>query len=89
MDFAVYYSGAVAMAISTVAAFIALIVFGVYKEDRRWVPRPDMNLLSWSYGVCVIAGFFCLLSALCLYLAGKEKKTEYDSGKFSHATTYT
>uniref|UniRef100_A0A0B7B2F0 Uncharacterized protein n=1 Tax=Arion vulgaris TaxID=1028688 RepID=A0A0B7B2F0_9EUPU len=91
MDYAVYFAAAVGMAISTVGILISLIVFGAFKEDRRWMPRPDMNLLSWSYGICVMSGFFSLLAAICLYLAGKEKKNEKDSGKFatSHVTTYT
>ncbi|BFZ11414.1 hypothetical protein BsWGS_14452 [Bradybaena similaris] len=91
MDYAVYLGSAVGMAVCTVTIFIALIVFGVYKEDRRWIPRPDMNLLSWSYGMCVMSGFFCLLSALSLYLAGKEKKKEFDNSKYAapHVTTYT
>ncbi|CAG5118170.1 unnamed protein product [Candidula unifasciata] len=90
MDYAVYLGTALGMAACALTILIALIVFGVYKEDRRWVPRPDMNLLSWSYGMCVMAGWFSLFAAVCLYLAGKEKKTEFDNSKFSsHVTTYT
>lgn len=76
--------------VSALITLIALIVFATMKEDRRWIYRPDMNLLSWSYGMCVISGFFALFAAVCLHQAGKEKKSEYDSGRFSaHVTTYT
>ncbi|XP_046326451.1 uncharacterized protein LOC124110973 [Haliotis rufescens] len=55
---------------------IALIVFGVKKEDRSWVPRPDMNFLSWSYGLCCISGLACVVSAYLLHKASKKLDKE-------------
>ncbi|XP_046580979.1 uncharacterized protein LOC124288503 [Haliotis rubra] len=57
-----------------VLILIALIVFGVKKEDRSWVPRPDMNFLSWSYGLCCISGLASVVSAYLLHKASKKTK---------------
>ncbi|XP_067666126.1 uncharacterized protein [Haliotis asinina] len=59
-----------------VLILIALIVFGVKKEDRSWVPRPDMNFLSWSYGLCCISGLASLVSGYLLYKASKKTKDD-------------
>ncbi|KAJ8321660.1 hypothetical protein KUTeg_000131 [Tegillarca granosa] len=53
-------------------AFIAMVVFGVFKEDRQWVPRPDQNYLSWSYGFFVISAIFALFSGLVLIKSGQD-----------------
>lgn len=59
--------------ISVAIIFVVLVVFGVKKEDRNWVPRPDMNYLSWSYGLCCISGFATLFAALALYKASQQE----------------
>lgn len=64
------------LCVSVIVILIALIVFGVMKEDRLWIPRPDMNLLSWSYGLCCMSGWFCLFASVCLLLSGKDKQNE-------------
>lgn len=61
--------------------FIVLIVFGVKKEDRLWIPRPDMNYLSWSYGLCCLSGFASLFSSLALYKAYKQSQEEKSPSK--------
>ncbi|KAL5015464.1 hypothetical protein ScPMuIL_009734 [Solemya velum] len=54
--------------------FIALVVFGVFKEDRQWVPRPDQNYLSWSYGFAVISMLVTLGAGVLLLLGGRQAK---------------
>ncbi|XP_059170398.1 uncharacterized protein LOC131951943 [Physella acuta] len=76
IEFAVLLGTGAMMGFCVVVILIALIVFGVFKEDRLWIPRPDMNLLSWSYGLCCMSGWFCLFASVCLLLAGKDKKNE-------------
>ncbi|XP_041360607.1 uncharacterized protein LOC121376889 [Gigantopelta aegis] len=63
-----------AMAICLLFIFISVVVFGLMKEDRDWVPRPDMNFLSWSYGLCCMSGIFCIASSYLLFKASKESK---------------
>ncbi|KAK6167575.1 hypothetical protein SNE40_021568 [Patella caerulea] len=63
---------AIGTLISGFVLFIELCVFGAKKEDRDWVPRPDMNYLSWSYGFACMSFIFCLLAAMLLYLGSKN-----------------
>ena len=53
-----------------------MILFGVKKEDRGWMPRPDQNYLSWGYGSFVICIIFTLISALLLLMAGRNVRNE-------------
>lgn len=32
----------------------AVITFGAYGDERNWMPDPDHNHLSWSFGLAVI-----------------------------------
>ncbi|PVD31869.1 hypothetical protein C0Q70_07293 [Pomacea canaliculata] len=50
-------------------AFITIssIIFAIKADtDRQWLPNPDSNYLSWSFGFCVLSGFFSLFAAICL-----------------------
>ncbi|XP_005107973.1 uncharacterized protein LOC101854199 [Aplysia californica] len=90
IEWAVLIGNGAVMGLNVIVLLIALIVFGVKKEDRRWMPRPDMNLLSWSYGMCCMAGWFCLFSCVCLLLAGKAKMSEKGNYNYPRAAvTYT
>ncbi|KAK7461543.1 hypothetical protein BaRGS_00038689 [Batillaria attramentaria] len=51
------------------AAFITIssIMFGTKADiDRQWLPNPDSNFLSWSFGFCVLSGFFSIFAGMCL-----------------------
>ncbi|GFR63415.1 hypothetical protein ElyMa_003603900 [Elysia marginata] len=86
-EFVILLGSAGFMLFCVLCILVSLIVFGVYKEDRRWMPRPDMNLLSWAYGFTCVSGWFCLFAAICLALAGKAS---YNPGyKYPPVTTYT
>lgn len=63
---------AAVMLFALVDIFLVLVVFGVKKEDRLWIPRPDMNYLSWSYGLCCLSGWASLFAAIALYKGSKE-----------------
>ncbi|OWF38886.1 uncharacterized protein LOC110465793 [Mizuhopecten yessoensis] len=60
--------------------FIVLVLFGVQKEDRQWVPRPDQNFLSWSYGLFAVSTIMTLAAAVTLLKAGLDlrKKLKED-----------
>lgn len=62
------------MSLSVVLILIQAIIFGIKKEDRQWVPRPDQNYLSWAYGFFIISAFFTLFSAITLVLASRDFK---------------
>lgn len=59
-----------------VLILIQAIIFGIKKEDRQWVPRPDQNYLSWAYGFFIISAFFTLFSAITLVMASRDFKKE-------------
>jgi len=64
--------------ISVVLILTTLILFGLKKEDREWMPRPDQNYLSWSYGLCCVSGWFSLFAALLFVKASRsDTKDEY------------
>lgn len=77
-----YLKEVVLMGIGFVYLFVVLfgliemILFGVKKEDRGWMPRPDQNYLSWGYGSFVICIIFTLISALLLLMAGRNVRNE-------------
>ncbi|WAR16794.1 hypothetical protein MAR_031388 [Mya arenaria] len=48
---------------------LSVTVFGISSDgDRDWLPRPDQNYLSWSFGVAVVAGFFAIFAGMCLVI---------------------
>ncbi|KAK7091865.1 uncharacterized protein [Littorina saxatilis] len=43
----------------------AAIVYGYYAGyDEFWLPSPESNHLSWSYGLCVGGGVFAIVAAM-------------------------
>ncbi|PVD31872.1 hypothetical protein C0Q70_07296 [Pomacea canaliculata] len=73
LNASVLKGSSIVMLFALAIIFVVLVVFGVKKEDRNWVPRPDMNYLSWSYGLCCISGFATLFAALALYKASQQE----------------
>ncbi|XP_046583898.1 uncharacterized protein LOC124291041 isoform X2 [Haliotis rubra] len=46
---------------------ISVILFGIKADtDRQWLPHPDSNYLSWSFGFAVLSAFFALFAGMCL-----------------------
>ncbi|CAH8431021.1 unnamed protein product [Schistosoma guineensis] len=64
------------------ACFVVVIIFmGVMSKDREWLPRPDLNMLSWSFAFAVLAGFFtifCLFGLVTHYLSVESKRFMQD-----------
>jgi len=45
----------------------SVTIFGIKADiDRQWLPNPDSNFLSWSFGCAVLSGFFSIFSAMCM-----------------------
>ncbi|ESN89893.1 hypothetical protein HELRODRAFT_91254 [Helobdella robusta] len=55
---------------------VIALIFGIQTNDRYWLPRPDLNFLSWGYGFLIITGLFSLASGILLY---KEAQKTYDT----------
>jgi hypothetical protein len=45
-----------------ICELIALSVYGVYSQDRLWMPRPEFNYLSYSYWLEAAALSFALFA---------------------------
>ena len=69
-----FYTHDCIFSFSVLLVIIAGVIFGVKKEDREWMPRPDQNYLSWSYGFFIISGFFVLFAAALLLKAGRDAR---------------
>jgi len=57
---------------------ISVSMFG-YNADvnRQWLPNPDSNFLSWSFGFCILSGFFSIFAGMCLaadWMVAKEEE---------------
>ncbi|VDQ04246.1 unnamed protein product [Trichobilharzia regenti] len=64
------------------ACFVIITIYmGVMSKDRGWLPRPDLNMLSWSFAFAVLAGFFtvfCLFGLVTHYLSVESKRLMQD-----------
>ncbi|CAG5120397.1 unnamed protein product [Candidula unifasciata] len=62
----------------------SVTIFGIKADiDRQWLPNPDSNFLSWSFGFACLSGFFAIFSAMCLttdYMRIKEEETKANRG---------
>ncbi len=52
---------------------IALCIYGVYSQDRLWMPRPEFNYLSYSYWIEVGALFFALCACKVSFFLFEEE----------------
>lgn len=68
--------------------FLIALVFAEKSNDSSWMPRPWMNYLSWSYGLCVVSGFFSAFGGMVLFVLGllyADKEANGDPGVTSAA----
>ncbi len=61
---------------SAMIVFICATVFGEMCQDWQWMPRPDMNFLSWGYGFFIIAGLASIGSGACFFMEAKKCYTQ-------------
>ncbi|CAH1776238.1 unnamed protein product, partial [Owenia fusiformis] len=74
---------------------IACIVFGVGANDRAWMPRPDQNYFSWSFGFYIISMFFSVFAGPPILMhamqvrrdAPKERPELYAMEQFGYSQT--
>jgi len=75
----------------------SVTIFGVMIGlDRAWMPRWDSNVLGWSYGIVVVAGFFSAFSFIGTVVYTLTRKYEIllaieraNGGKVAGGTTDT
>ncbi|XP_046583896.1 uncharacterized protein LOC124291040 [Haliotis rubra] len=67
---AILFAGSVMELIAAFLVFIIALVFAEMANDPTWMPRPWMNYLSWSYGLCVLSGFFSAFAGMFTFIMG-------------------
>lgn len=54
---------------------IVVVVFGVMIGlDRAWVPRYDLDVLGWSFGLAVVSGFFAYFCGISITVYALMRK---------------
>jgi len=64
------------MCLSAMVTFVVAVLFGYQVNDRYWLPRPDLNFLSWGFGFLIICGIASLASGICLFKAAWDTYNE-------------
>ena len=67
-------------------SFICGTVFAQMCQDWQWMPRPDMNFLSWGYGFFIISGIASIGAGVCFYLEAKKVSIFKTDGLFDFST---
>jgi len=70
------YHWLLVMLLSAMITLVVAILFGYQVNDRYWLPRPDLNFLSWGFGFLVICGIASLASGICLFKASWDTYKE-------------
>jgi len=64
------------MLLSAMVTLVVAVLFGYQVNDRYWLPRPDLNFLSWGFGFLIICGIAALVSGICLFKAAWDTYQE-------------
>jgi len=64
------------MFLPAMVTLVVGILFGYQVNDRYWLPRPDLNFLSWGFGFLIICGIASLVSGICLFKAAWDTYNE-------------
>ncbi|XP_076325981.1 uncharacterized protein LOC143233537 isoform X2 [Tachypleus tridentatus] len=62
------------MLIAGICCTIALITFGARGDGRDWMPDPDHNYLSWSFGLGVVGAFLEYVVSLLFLVESRLAK---------------
>ena len=58
--------------LSAVSSVVVGIIYGIRCQDREWMPRPDLNLLSWGYGFFIISAIMSLGAGILFFLEARK-----------------
>lgn len=53
---------------------IAVITFGARGDGRDWMPYPDHNYLSWSFGLAVVGTFFAWVASILFWIESNRTR---------------
>ena len=72
------------MFVSALLCTIAVVTFGIRGDDRDWMPDPEHNFLSWSFGLAVVGSLFAWIASLLFWIESRilhnreEKREQQD-----------
>lgn len=69
------FTVAALMFLDAMISFVCALVFGVMCQDWAWMPRPDMNFLSWGFGFYIISGIIAAVAGIAYFM---ESSKVYD-----------
>ena len=56
---------------------VIVILFGVQAHyDHLWMPKPELNYLSWSYGFAVLTAFFNIFATIAQTVYTRVERQE-------------
>lgn len=61
------FSASAMMFLVAMITLITAITFGAESQDRYWMPRPDLNFLSWGFGFYIISGIMSLAAGVTFF----------------------
>lgn len=73
MDHVISRCNLVAVACTATSVTTFGVMIGV---DRTWMPRFDMNRLSWSFGLAVVSGFFAAFACMSITTYAMQRRYE-------------
>lgn len=60
-----------------VKLFVTVLFFGFFFTEKNWMPRPDLNYPSWSFGLFILSGFFSLFASIGHVTYNRIIRSEY------------
>lgn len=67
----------VLMLFSAVCCTLAVVVFGIKGDGHDWMPDPDHNYLSWSFGLAVVGTFFVYVASILFFIEARGAKKRH------------
>lgn len=58
-------------------AFTTMLFACCFYWDKNWMPRKDLNYLSWSYGLALLSTFFNIFACIPIGIYNRITRTEY------------
>ncbi|XP_023226086.1 uncharacterized protein [Centruroides vittatus] len=52
---------------AAICCTLAVIIFGALGDGRDWMPYPDHNYLSWSFGLGVLGAILAFITAILFF----------------------
>ncbi|XP_013384667.1 uncharacterized protein LOC106154750 [Lingula anatina] len=72
-------SGGISIAAALLEGIIVTVFGTITKDGRTWMPDPDNNRVSWSFGLAVLSAFLALFSGMLMLLTRAQLSDETEA----------